>query len=96
MPRCRWPSHFFAFCALYDLLTSARVKTVAKAQGGDGRSALSKASKRLTEIHAALAAQGHELTSFDAALKAAADHLAAAQAVESQAHAREAASLTGA
>jgi hypothetical protein len=43
-----------------------------------------KAAKRLGEIHTALATQSSELASFDAALNAAGEHHAAAQAAKAR------------
>jgi hypothetical protein len=61
-------------------LSDERASVALDAHIGD-----SKAAKRLTEIHAALALHGSELASLDAAAKAAGEKLAAAQAVEARA-----------
>jgi hypothetical protein len=47
-----------------------------------------KAGKRLEQIHSGLVTQASELAAFDAALKAAASHLAAAQQAEARAQDR--------
>jgi hypothetical protein len=61
-------------------LSDERASVALDAHIGD-----SKAAKRLTEIHAALAVHGSELASLDAAAKAATAKLAAAQAAEARA-----------
>jgi len=61
-------------------LADERASVALSAHTGDA-----KAAKRLTEIHGFLGTQASELASFDAALKAAGEKLAAAQAAEARA-----------
>jgi hypothetical protein len=65
-------------------LADERANVALSAHTGDN-----KAGKRLAEIHVALTTQSSELASFDAALKAAAARLVAAQQVETQAANRQ-------
>jgi hypothetical protein len=65
-------------------LSDERAAVALAAHTGDA-----KAAKRLTEIHGLLGTQASELASFDAALKAAGEKLAAAQAAEARAADRQ-------
>jgi hypothetical protein len=60
-------------------LADERAATALEAHTGNA-----KAAKRLGEIHTALATQSSELASFDAALNAAGEHHAAAQAAKAR------------